>query len=184
LNNYKKFGLRAFSRGDYDGAKMYFSLASGALGEEEVMFLVSLCESAKSHPKRAKALFQSYYRHKKRDFGALCKELSQIEFDQNNFIESEISALASAVPYHEFRALADAHESDFAQFFENFTLSAKIVIKDKRDFLDFLGLLKRHEMYDLALRYAETMAHEHPWDERLGQILGEIRTKADDENRA
>ena len=105
--NYKKLGLKAFSRGEFELAKLYFSLAYEKSGKEEILFLLELCQTALADREEALMLFDFYNLSPKTQTAELFKILSfaKVEF-------AEFLPLAEA----EFLKFSPFGEAEAAEF--------------------------------------------------------------------
>ena len=95
----------------------------------------------------------------------LSELLSQIQ-EPDIVIEDGIS-------YADFKELI-ADRGDFKRTFEDIMFSTRVVISDREDFIDFLGLLAEHGFDSMAANYIESALQAFPNDEKIRQIYREL----------
>lgn len=156
MQEYRKLGLNAFKNKDLDLAKTYFSLTQRA--DEEIMFLVNLCEVAKFNYEECDMLFE-YYQFLKTEERVDFAELNDIL----EAIEEEIFADLSsedAIYYEEFKNIV-LNRVNFKDGLTGVMTSTKLVLKNSDNFLDFIENLIDNGLVDAGVKYFETFLEIH-----------------------
>ena len=173
--NYKKLGLKAFSRGEFELAKLYFSLAYEKSGEEEILFLLELCQTALADREEALMLFDFYNLSPKTQTAELFKILNSI----NEKIASEAASEPGAEDEIAVIAYADfmlaVSQKGFKDAFESIIFSSKIAISDKSEMIEFLENLIENGYYEMGLNYVESSAAAYAGDERFEALMQKIK---------
>ena len=173
--NYKNLGLKAFSRGEFELAKLYFSLAYEKSGEEEILFLLELCQTALADREEALMLFDFYNLSPKTQTAELFKILNSInekianEAAPEPGAEDEIAVIA----YADFMRAVD--QRGFKDAFESIIFSSKIAISDKSEMIEFLENLIENGYYEMGLNYVESSAAAYAGDERFEALMQKIK---------
>ena len=174
--NYKKLGLKAFSRGEFELAKLYFSLAYEKSGKEEILFLLELCQTALADREEALMLFDFYNLSPKTQTAAeLFKILNSINEKIANEAASEPGAEdeIAVIAYADFmRAVG---QKGFKNAFESIIFSSKIAISDKTEMIEFLENLIENGYYEMGLNYVESSAAAYAGDERFEALMQKIK---------
>ena len=160
MQNYKKLGIKHFYNKDFNTAKIYFSLAYQKRKNKRLLVFVSLCDLALKAPKQANALFEFYLDHYKiSNIDENLEEiLSKVEFEpveEENELEE-----GYALNYKDF--LQSEKKLGFKKSFEGIIYSAKLVIDNRDDFLDFLEKLLDNGYKEMTLNYIENVM-PHFW---------------------
>ena len=173
--NYKKLGLKAFSRGEFELAKLYFSLAYEKSGEEEILFLLELCQTALADREEALMLFDFYNLSPITQTAELFKILNSINEKIANEAASEPGAEdeIAVIAYADFmRAVS---QKGFKDAFESIIFSSKIAISDKSEMIEFLENLIENGYYEMGLNYVENSAAAYAGDERFEALMQKIK---------
>jgi len=171
--NYKKLGLKAFSRGEFELAKLYFSLAYEKSGEEEILFLLELCQTAMADREEALMLFDFYNLSPKTQTAELFKIL--------NSINEKIAREADAEPGEEIPVIAYADfmravgQKGFKDAFESIIFSSKIAISGRSEMIEFLENLIENGYYEMGLNYVESSAAAYAGDQRFEALMQKIK---------
>ncbi len=86
-----------------------------------------------------------------------------------NEIQEPDIVIEDGISYADFKALV-ADRGDFKRTFEDIMFSTRVVISDRDDFIDFLGLLAEHGFDAMAANYIESALQAFPNDEKIRQI--------------
>lgn len=157
---YKILGIKAFKSLNFDIAKSYFSLALTDKNEDDIMFLVSLCEVAKHSFDDANMLFDFYTFLVKdsKDMSELWELLESIEI---KYLDSSFGyEKEDAITYDELRNII-TKGINFKDALEGVMTSTRLVIKDSDNFLDFISNLLDNGMEESAINYFETFLEIH-----------------------
>ena len=173
--DYKKAGLRAFNKGEFDAAASYFSLAYDKKPDKKLLFLIMLCSLAKTRRDEAMTLFEIFKLKDKLGMspGDLEEILGALEarFDRDEDLEVQ-----NAISYADF--MDAVKRGGFKSTFEDIMFSTRVMIDNRDDFLEFLQNL----IIEMGLNYIESAAAMFAGDERLNALVREINEKAESEN--
>jgi tetratricopeptide (TPR) repeat protein len=81
--------------------------------------------------------------------------------------------IEDGISYADFKELI-ADRGDFKRTFEDIMFSTRVVISDRDDFIDFLGLLAEHGFDSMAANYIESALQAFPNDEKIRQIYRQL----------
>ena len=166
--DYKKAGLRAFNKGEFDAAASYFSLAYDKKPDKKLLFLIMLCSLAKTRRDEAMTLFEIF---------KLKDKLGMSPGD----LEEILGALEARFDRDE--DFMDAvKRGGFKSTFEDIMFSTRVMIDNRDDFLEFLQNLIKNGFIEMGLNYIESAAAMFAGDERLNALVREINEKAESEN--
>ena len=177
--DYKKAGLKAFNKGDFDTAASYFSLAYDKKHDKKLLFLIMLCSLAKTRRDEAMTLFEIFKLKDK--LGMSPDELEEIlgaleaKFSDDESLEEQ-----NAISYADF--MDAVRRGGFKSTFEDIMFSTRVMIDNRDDFLEFLQNLIKNDFIEMGLNYIETAAVMFAGDERLSALAREINEKAESEN--
>ena len=177
--DYKKAGLKAFNKGEFDAAASYFSLAYDKKPDEKLLFLITLCSLAKTRRDEAMTLFEIFKLKDK--LGMSPDELEEIlgaleaKFSDDESLEEQ-----NAISYADF--MEAVRRGGFKSTFEDIMFSTRVMIDNRDDFLEFLQNLIKNDFIEMGLNYIETAAVMFAGDERLIALAREINKKAESEN--
>ena len=172
--DYKKAGLKAFNKGEFDAAASYFSLAYDKEPDEQLLFLITLCSLAKTRRDEAMTLFEIFKLKDK--LGMSPDELEEIlgaleaKFNDDESLEEQ-----NAISYADF--MDAVRRGGFKSTFEDIMFSTRVMIDNRDDFLEFLQNLIRNDFIEMGLNYIETAAVMFAGDERLNALAREINKK-------
>ncbi len=174
-----------FSKQEYEKALLAYALVLKADPDNKEAYNGAiLAEMAMSGEEAAAALFDYYEVLRKEDnedadeimndiissMDGTIETLSELFQDPlNEKLESEDGIL-----YSDFRLLVD-DSGDFKRTFENIMFSTRVIITAKDDFIDFLDQLLHNGFKEMGLSYLETALKTYPNDEKLSQILEDIK---------
>ena len=177
--DYKKAGLKAFNKGEFDAATSYFSLAYDKKPDQKLLFLIMLCSLAKTRRDEAMTLFEIFKLKDK--LGMSPDELEEIlgaletKFNDDESLEEQ-----NAISYADF--MDAVRRGGFKSTFEDIMFSTRVMIDNRDDFLEFLQNLIKNDFIEMGLNYIETAAVMFAGDERLSALAREINEKAESEN--
>lgn len=174
-----------FSKQEYEKALLAYALVLKADPDNKEAYNGAiLAEMAMSGEEAASALFDYYSVLRKEDnedadeimndiiesMDGTIETLSElIQEPLNEKLESEDGIL-----YSDFKLLVD-DSGDFKKTFENIMFSTRVIITAKDDFIDFLDQLLHNGFKEMGLSYLETALKTYPNDEKLSQILEDIK---------
>ncbi len=174
-----------FSKQEYKKALMAYALVlKEDPDNKEAYNGAILAEMAMSGEEAASALFDYYAVLRKEDnedadeimndiiasLDGTLETLSELFKEPlNDKLESEDGIL-----YSDFKMLVE-DTGDFRKTFENIMFSTRVIITAKDDFIDFLDKLLHNGFKEMGLSYLETALKTYPNDEKLRQILDDIK---------
>lgn len=176
---YKILGIKAFKSLEFDAAKGYFSLALNDKNQDEIMFLVSLCEVAKQNLNDANMLFEFYTFLVKdsKDMRELDELLESIEL--KTYQDSMWHEKESFVSYDELRDIV-SNGVNFKTALEGVMSSSRLVIHDSSNFLDFISTLLDNGMEESAISYFESFLEAHgSYDKKAEVVARKIKNYED-----
>ena len=94
-----------------------------------------------------------------------------------NEIETPEAVMEDGISYADFKELI-ADRGDFKRTFEDIMFSTRVVISDRNDFIDFLGLLAGHGFDEMAANYIESALQAFPNDEKIRDIYRQLNVDA------
>lgn len=185
LIDYKKVAIKCFENKDYNGVKMFFSLAYEKHKNKKLLHFISLCEFAKSYETQARLLFEFYLKHYKNK--EIYKEFEQIlNLSESKLVLDELEKEKMdenlGLNYKDF--LKSEQELGFKKSFENVIFANKLVISSKEDFLDFLEKLYENGYDDLILNYMENLSKHFVQDDKFQILAKKLAKKGKNANKA
>ena len=143
--DYKKAGLKAFNKGDFEAAASYFSLAKIRRDEAMTLFeIFKLKDKLGMSPDELEEIL-----------GAL-----EAKFSDDESLEEQ-----NAISYADF--MEAVRRGGFKSTFEDIMFSTRVMIDNRDDFLEFLQNLIKNDFIEMGLNYIETAAVMFAGDERL-----------------
>ena len=88
-------------------------------------------------------------------------------------IQKPETMIDDGITYSDFKELVD-DSGDFKRTFENIMFSTRVVISDRDDFIDFLGLLADNGFDEMAANYIESALQSFPNDEKIREIYRQL----------
>ena len=92
-------------------------------------------------------------------------------------IQKPETMIDDGITYSDFKELVD-DSGDFKRTFENIMFSTRVVISDRDDFIDFLGLLADNGFDEMAANYIESALQSFPNDEKIREIYRQLNQDA------
>lgn len=174
-----------FSKQEYEKALLAYALVLKADPDNKEAYNGAiLAEMAMSGEEAAAALFDYYSVLRKEDNEDADEIMNDIIESMDGTIETlgdllqepinEKLESEDGILYSDFKLLVD-DSGDFKKTFENIMFSTRVIITAKDDFIDFLDQLLHNGFKEMGLSYLETALKTYPNDERLSQILEDIK---------
>lgn len=174
----------SFSQADYKQALNKFAdVLENFPNSKEAYNGAILSEMAMSGEGGAEALFDYYEILRAEDQEAADSIMGDILQNMDGTIEKlgEIFAdpmrerieLEDGILYQDFKMIIDSGES-FKDTFENIMFSTKVIITQKKDFIDFLENLIDYGYTEMALTYLENALGAYLADEPLQRLLKKL----------
>lgn len=174
-----------FSKQEYEKALLAYALVLKADPDNKEAYNGAiLAEMAMSGEEAAAALFDYYSVLRKEDNEDADEIMNDIIESMDGTIETLSDLLQEPINeklesedgilYSDFKLLVD-DSGDFKKTFENIMFSTRVIITAKDDFIDFLDQLLHNGFKEMGLSYLETALKTYPNDERLSQILEDIK---------
>ena len=92
-------------------------------------------------------------------------------------IQEPDTVIEDGISYADFKDLI-ADRGDFRRTFEDIMFSTRVVISDRDDFIDFLGLLAEHGFDEMAANYIESALQAFPNDEKIREIYRNLNPES------
>jgi len=174
-----------FSKQEYEKALLDYALVLKADPENKEAYNGAiLAEMAMSGEEAASALFDYYAVLRKEDKEDADEIMNDIIASMDGTVETLSELLEdpykdkleseNGILYDDFRLLIE-DTGDFKTTFENIMFSTRVIITAKGDFIDFLDQLLHNDFREMGLSYLETALTTYPNDEKLRQILEDIK---------
>ena len=171
--DFKQTALSLVRKKDYEGAKLYLSLAYEKKPTKSLLNLIELCEFALNSPDEGDLLFEFYMKHCK--VRSIDREFEKI-LDMSENSKSLALGDDGALSWADF--LQSEREIGFQKSFENVIFANKLVISSKNDFLTFLEKLLDNGYKDTTLNYIESVAGHFAGDEHFMRLQEKLRGMA------
>ncbi len=176
----------AFLERDYGKALFHYSIAlQHDPSSEDAKVGTLLCDLADDMEAEAYALFD-YYIIAKREQPDKAKELVQKLLNSIDGAMSAISTiltpafenkieLENAISYEDFLKSVK-QRGDFKKAFEDVMFSTRVIISEKKEFIDFLNKLIENDFYDMAYAYIESAINIFPNDKQVRELITKIKS--------
>lgn len=189
IKNAKKHLVQAenaFLERDYGKALFHYSIAlQHDPSSEDAKVGTLLCDLADDMEAEAYALFD-YYIIAKRDQPDKAKELVQQLLNSIDGAMSAISTiltpafenkieLENAISYEDFLKSVK-QRGDFKKAFEDVMFSTRVIISEKKEFIDFLNKLIENDFYDMVYAYIESAINIFPNDKQVRELITKIKS--------
>jgi tetratricopeptide (TPR) repeat protein len=194
INKYKNLAIanESFSKADYETALRHYALVlKDYPNTKEAYNGAILSEMAMSGEEGAEALFDYYVvlrEENKEEADTIISEILQsldgtLEHLGQLFSEpmKEKLEFEDGIMYHEFKELVE-NEGDFKRIFENIMFSTRVIITEKKDFIDFLQNLVVYGFSEMALSYLESALVIYPNNEELRDLVKKLAQGSTIEN--
>lgn len=140
---------------------------------------ILLCDIAKDNEEQAQKLFEYYNILKKKNVPEAEKNVLHIidalDKSANNFV-AMINSIEQAkiddidgILYDDFKRLMK--DDSFKNIFISAAFNTKIIFTKKNDFYEFLNLLVKNDLSDIAVQYIEILDDEIIYDKKIQAIL-------------
>jgi tetratricopeptide (TPR) repeat protein len=181
-------GEALFSRKEYKLAlEKYSRVLSINPYDKTAKILAVLTEMAMSNEDGAEALYEYYSVLKAEEedeaediLEALIDSLDNRTLELSKILDEPIKRqlmYENGISYDEFKEVI-VKEFGFKKAYESVMFSTKVIITNKKDFIDFLEELIKHEFYSSAIGYLETSIRNFPNNYKIQELL----IKATEEN--
>lgn len=174
-----------FTKQEYEKALLAYALVLKADPDNQEAYNGAiLAEMAMSGEEAASALFDYYAVLRKEDNEDADEIMNDIIESMDGTMETLNELIADPISeklegengilYADFQLLVNDTQ-DFKTTFENIMFSTRVIITAKDDFIDFLDKLLHNGFKEMGLSYLETALKTYPSDEKLSQILEDIK---------
>ncbi|WP_200763205.1 hypothetical protein [Nitrosophilus alvini] len=182
-----------FMNGDYQNSLFCYSLILKEYPEDkEARIGALLCDMAMESATEAHALFDYYTVLKEEDEEGNAEEIIEDLIDSFNTDSEKINRLLKntqnfdvdmedGINYNDFKMLIEDRGS-FRRAFEDIMFSTRVIIEEKKDFIDFLEQLIKNGFDEMALSYLEDAYTIYPADEKLQELFEKIKPMTNHEN--
>ena len=175
---------KAFLSGNYLKAIYYYSIVlKQDPNNKEAKIGILLSDFASEEKEEANALFDYYYALKKEKNKNAEKIIEDIINSRDNtlnviskFINDDFEEFEYGISFKDFKKHVK-YRGSFKRAFEDIMFSTKVIINEKRDFLDFLRQLIDNGYEDIAIGYLEDVSTMYPVDKKIREIFEKIKPK-------
>jgi len=183
LKKLKKRAENYFLKGEYQKAIQIFSLALAYFPDnKELKIDAILADMANENEEKAQAIYEYYQITKEieKDNAENIIEnlISSVDIDLellNDFIDdNEVYYDENSINYSDF-ILHIKQKGNFKIAYEDIMLSTKVLIQNRKDFLDFLDKLIENDYIETALNYAEIALTLYPKDMEIKQLFNKAK---------
>ena len=183
VNKYKTLALanNNFSKAEYEKALRNYALVLKDFpASREAYNGAILSEMAMSGEAGAEALFDYYIILREENAEQADTIISEILETMDGTLE-QLTGLVTqptreqlkyedGILYSDFRELVE-ESGDFKRIFENIMFSTRVIITEKKDFVDFLSRLIDNGFNEMAMNYIESALSIYPNDKQLRNLL-------------
>lgn len=177
-----------FDSHQYESALLNFSMLLQKNPEDkEARTGAILTEMAMNEEQGAQALYDYYTVLQSNDKELASEVMEEIIASMDGGVDKLSALLADlenpegivedGISYADFKALV-ADKEDFRRTFEDIMFSTRVVISDRDDFIDFLGLLANHGFDEMAANYIESALQSFPNDEKIRDLYRDLNQDA------
>lgn len=184
INKLFKEANRAFLNGEYKRAIFYYSLIlKKDPDNKEAKIGILLSDLATEESEEATVLYDYYYslkNEKDKDAEKIIEEIinsHDLTMDQiSKFLNDEPVEYEEGISYNDFKRHIE-YRGNFKRAFEDIMFSTKVIIDDKKDFLDFLEDLIENGFEEMAINYLEDATALYPADMKIKELFEKIRPR-------
>ncbi|WP_281951947.1 hypothetical protein [Nitrosophilus kaiyonis] len=177
---------RAFLNGDYKKAIFYYSLILKQDPENrEAKIGILLSDLATEENDEANVLYDYYYslkKEKNKDAEKIIEDIinsHDTTLDQiSKFINEDNEEFEEGISYKDFKKHIE-YRGSFKRAFEDIMFSTKVIIHEKKDFLDFLEELIDNGYEEMAMSYLEDASSLYPTDTKIREMFEKIKPRID-----
>lgn len=167
--NYKRSAIKMFQKGNYEICQIMLSLAYEKKPDDEIVFLMNLCQMAKKSEKEAIILFE-YFKSSKDRLKKIKEFEALIDFGiDENFKSDEFLPQDNIISYNDFIKIVEK-TGNFKEVFENVMFCTKVLLSDREDILEFINYLADNGYKDIGLNYLEFAAQIFCGDVRIDEV--------------
>lgn len=178
---------RFFVSKNYEKALFYYSLARAENPDsQDVKVGVLLCDMANEMENEAHSLFDYYVIAKKENADSASELLEKIIFSIDGALSATAEILMpavkdrinyeNAISYEDFQSIVK-ERGGFKRAFEDIMFSTKVIISEKKDFINFLDSLVANGFNDMALNYLESASAIFPSNKKIRDLFDKLNQK-------
>lgn len=175
---------KLFLSKSYEKSLFYYSLARAEHPDsQDVRVGILLCDLAYEMENEAQALFDYYMIAKKENAENAAELLEKIIFSIDGVLSATSEMLMpplkdrvdyeSAISYEDFQLIIKDRGS-FKRAFEDIMFSTRVVISEKKDFINFLESLVSNGFNDMALNYLESASAIFPSNKKIRDLFDKL----------
>ncbi len=175
---------KMFLAKNYEKALFNYALArSEHPDSQDVRVGILLCDLAYEMENEAQALFDYYMIAKKENADNAAELLEKIIFSIDGVLSATSEMITptlkekldyeSAISYDDFQAIVK-DRGNFKRAFEDIMFSTRVVISDKKDFINFLENLVGNGFDDMALNYLESASAIFPSNKKIRELFDKL----------
>ncbi len=183
LSKMKKRAENYFLKGEYQKAIQIFSLALAHFPDnKELKIGAILADMANENEEKAQAIYEYYQITKEIEEdnaeNIIENLINSVDIDLellNDFIDdNEVYYDENSIDYSDFISHVK-QKGNFKIAYEDIMLSTKVLIQNRKDFLDFLDKLIENDYIETALNYAEIALALYPKDMEIKQLFNKVK---------
>ncbi|HOI82930.1 MAG TPA: tetratricopeptide repeat protein [Campylobacterales bacterium] len=173
-----------FSAKNYDKALFEYSLARAEdPTSQDVRVGILLCDLAYEMEVEAHSLFDYYMIAKKENAENASELLEKIILSIDGALSATAEILMpsiknridyeNAISYEDFQEIVKKR-GDFKRAFEDIMFSTRVIISEKKDFINFLDALVMSGFNDMALNYLESASAIFPSSKKIRELFDKL----------
>lgn len=187
VKKYIESAERFFISRDYEKALFYYSLAINTEPmNSDAKIGVLLCDLAHEMEGEAHSLFDYYVIAKKENAQNAVELVEKIIFSIDGALNATSEMLSpimadriqyeNAISYDDFKNIVEKR-GEFKRAFEDIMFSTKVIISEKKDFINFLDDLVVNGFNEMALNYLESASAIFPSSKKIRDLFDKIHQK-------
>ena len=169
---------------NYERALFYYSLAGqDDPSSKDVKVGILLCDLASEMENEAQSLFDYYVIAKKESAENAAELLEKIIQSIDGVFNATSEMLLppikqrfdyeNAISYEDFQSIV-SQRGDFKRAFEDIMFSTKVIISEKKDFINFLESLVSNGFDEIALNYLESASSIFPSSKKIRDLFDKL----------
>ena len=169
---------------NYERALFYYSLAGqDDPSSKDVKVGILLCDLASEMENEAQSLFDYYVIAKKESAENAAELLEKIIQSIDGVFNATSEMLLppikqrfdyeNAISYEDFQSIV-SQRGDFKRAFEDIIFSTKVIISEKKDFINFLESLVSNGFDEIALNYLESASSIFPSSKKIRDLFDKL----------
>ena len=182
LKKFFKEANRAFLNQDYKKALFYYSLILKQDPDNKEARIGALLSDLANEESDEATVLYDYYQSLKKEKNSDAEKIIEDIINSHDltveqiskFITEEDNEIEEGISYSDFKKHIE-NRGSFKRAFEDIMFSTKVIIYEKKDFLDFLEDLIENGFEEMALSYLEDATVLYPADTKIREIFEKIK---------